>query len=309
MDDQRVGQPVVAGVDGSESSLQAVRWAAREADQRRAPLRLVAAVGWVDVPHQYGDPRTGPDLRKVLLSQARTHLADAARAAVDAVPGQEPEQEVLDGFPIPQLVAESRRAQLVVIGDRGLGGVAGLLIGSVAFALAAEGSCPVVVVRGQADTTSGPVVVGVDGSPISEAALAYAFEAAALRGAPLLAVHAWRDVPLLAVHAERDVPLDPMTWASLDWDAVERQAQADLAERLAGWREKYPDVDVQRLVAQDRPAKVLVEQSAGAQLVVVGSRGRGGLAGLLLGSVSHAVLHRAECPVAIVRTDVGAAAR
>jgi len=92
-------------------------------------------------------------------------------------------------------------AQLVVIGDRGLGGVAGLLIGSVAFALAAGGSCPVVIVRGQTDATDGPVVVGVDGSPISEAALAFAFEAAALRGAPLLAVHAWRDVPLVAVHA------------------------------------------------------------------------------------------------------------
>ena len=200
-------------------------------------------------------------------------------------------------------------AQLVVIADRGLGGVAGLLIGSVAFALAAGGSCPVVIVRGQTDATDGPVVVGVDGSPISEAALAFAFEAAALRGAPLLAVHAWRDVPLVAVHAERDVPLDPMTWASLDWDAVEQQAQAELAERLAGWRDKYPDVDVQRLVVQDRPAKVLVEQSAAAQLLVVGSRGRGGLAGLLLGSVSHAVLHRADCPVAIVRADIGAAAR
>ena len=291
------------------SSLQAVLWAVREAARRRAPLRLVAAVEWVDVPHQYGDPRTGPDLRNVLLRQARTHLAEAAQAAAKAAPDVESEQEVLDGFPIPKLVEESRTAQLVVIGDRGLGGVAGLLIGSVAFALAAGGSCPVVIVRGQTDATDGPVVVGVDGSPISEAALAFAFEAAALRGAPLLAVHAWRDVPLVAVHAERDVPLDPMTWASLDWDAVEQQAQAELAERLAGWRDKYPDVDVQRLVVQDRPAKVLVEQSAAAQLLVVGSRGRGGLAGLLLGSVSHAVLHRADCPVAIVRADIGAAAR
>ena len=108
---------------------------------------------------------------------------------------------MLDGFPIPRLVDESRTAQLMAIGDRGLGGVAGLLIGSVAFTLAAEGSCLVVIVRGQTDATDGPVVVGVDGSPISEAALAFAFEAAALRGAPLLAVHAWRDVPLVAVHA------------------------------------------------------------------------------------------------------------
>ena len=108
MDEQRVGRPVVAGVDGSESSLQAVRWAAREASRRRAPLRLVA-VGRVNVPHQYDHPRTGPDLRKVLLRQARAYLTEAAQAAVDAVPGQEPEQEVLDGFAIPRLVAESRR--------------------------------------------------------------------------------------------------------------------------------------------------------------------------------------------------------
>ena len=296
MDEQRVGRSVLVGVDGSESSLQAVRWAAREASRRRAPLRLVAAVGWVDVPHQYGDSRTGPDLREVMLRQRGVHLTEAAQAAMDAVPGQEPEQEVLEGFPIPRLVDESRAAQLVVIGDRGLGGVAGLLVGSVAFALAAQGGCPVVVVRGRADATGGPVVVGIDGSPVSEAALAFAYEAAALRSAPLLAVHAWRELFI-----------DPVTLASLDWDAVEQEAQAELAERLAGWREKYPDVDVQRLVVRDRPARVLVEQSAQAQLVVVGSRGRGGAAGLVLGSVSHAVLHRADCPVVIVRTDVEAA--
>lgn len=296
MNEQRVGRPVVAGVDGSQSSLQAVRWAAREAGRRRAPLRIVAVVGWVDVSDQYDHPRTGPDLRKVLLRQARAYLTEAARAAVEAAPGQELEQEVLDGFAIPRLVDESRAAQLVVIGDRGLGGVAGLVIGSVAFALAAQGGCPVMVVRGRADATAGPVVVGVDGSPVSEAALAFAFEAAAVRRAPLLAVHAWRDLAL-----------DPMTWPSLDWEAVEQEVQAQLADRLAGWREKYPDVDVQRLVVRDRPARVLVEQSAQAQLVVVGSRGRGGAAGLVLGSVSHAVLHRADCPVAIVRTDVEAA--
>ena len=296
MDEERVGRPVVAGVDGSQSSLQAVRWAAREAGRRRAPLRIVAAVGWVDVPHQYDHPRTGPDLRKVLQRQGRAYLTEAARAAVEVAPGQEPEQQVLDGFAIPRLVEESRAAQLVVIGDRGLGGVAGLVIGSVAFALAAQGGCPVVVVRGRADATGGPVVVGVDGSPVSEAALAFAFEAAALRRAPLLAVHAWHDLTL-----------DPMVWPSLDWEAVEQEVQAELAERLAGWREKYLDVEVQRLVVRDRPAPVLVEQSAQAQLVVVGSRGRGGAAGLILGSVSHAVLHRADCPVAIVRTEVEAA--
>ena len=298
MDDHRVGPAVVAGVDGSEPSLQAVRWAAREAGRRRAPLRLVAAVGWVTAPHQYGDPRTGPDLREVLLRQARADLADAAKAAADAAPGPEPEREVLDGFPVPRLADESRAAQLVAIGDRGRGGVAGLLVGSVAAGLAAHAGCPVVIVRGRSDATGGPVVVGVDGSPVSEAALAFAFDAAALRRAPLLAVHAWRELFI-----------DPVTLPSLDWDAVEQEEQAELAERLAGWQEKYPDVDVQRLVVRDQPAQVLVEQSAHAQLVVVGSHGRGGVTGLVLGSVDHAVLHRADCPVAIVRPNVGAAAQ
>lgn len=298
MDDRRVGRAVVAGVDGSESALQAVRWAAREAARLRAPLRLVAAVGWVTAPHQYGDPRMGPDLREVLLRQARVHLADAAQAAADAAPGAPPDQEVLDGFPIPRLADESRAAQLVAIGDRGLGGVAGLLVGSVAVGLAAHGGCPVAVVRGRWDVTGGPVVVGVDGSAVSEAALAFAFEAAALRRAPLLAVHAWRELML-----------DPVTFPSLDWAVVEQEEQAELAERLAGWQEKYPHVDVQRVVVRDRPARVLVEQSARAQLVVVGSHGHGGPAGLVLGSVGHAVLHRADCPVVIVRPDLGAGAQ
>ena len=297
MDDQRVGRAVVAGVDGSESSLQAVRWAAREASRLRAPLRLVAAVGWVTAPHQYGDPRTGPDLREVLLRQARVHLAKAAQVAADVAPGPEPDREVLDGFPVPRLADESRAAQLVAIGDRGLGGVAGLVVGSVAGGVAAHGDCPVVVVRGRWDASGGPVVVGVDGSPVSDAALGFAFEAAALRRAPLLAVHAWRELLI-----------DPVTLPSLDWAVVEQEEQAELAERLAEWQDKYPDVDVQRLVVRDRPARVLVEQSAHAQLVVVGSHGHGDLAGLVLGSIGHAVLHRADCPVAIVRPDIGAGA-
>jgi nucleotide-binding universal stress UspA family protein len=197
------------------------------------------------------------------------------------------EQEVLDGFPIPRLLDESRSAQLVVIGDRGLGGVAGLLLGSVAVALAARGDSPVAVVRGRTSATSGPVVVGVDGSPVSEAALAYAFEAADARSAELVVVYAWRDLLL-----DQSTPLD---------EAIEQQGRAELAERLAGWGGKYPDVAVRRVVVRDTPARAIVEQSVTAQLVVVGSHGRGGLGGLLLGSVSNAVLHRAECPVVVVR--------
>jgi nucleotide-binding universal stress UspA family protein len=298
MNDQRAGRPVVAGVDGSESALRAVRWAALEAARRRAPLRLVAAVPSAPATAQFAYSGTGPDPRDVLLRQARRHLAHAAQAAADAAPGSAPAQEVLDGFPIPRLIEESRSAQLVALGDRGLGGVTGLLVGSVAFALAAQGACPVVVVRGRTEAADGPVIIGVDGSRVSEAALAFAFESAALRRAPLLAVHVWWDLLL-----------DPVTFPSLDWDAMAERERAELAERLAGWGEKYPDVAVERLVARDHPARVLAEQSERAQLLVVGSRGRGGVSGLVLGSVSHAVLHRSACPVAVVRADLGSGPR
>jgi nucleotide-binding universal stress UspA family protein len=292
MNDQYAGRPVVAGVDGSESALDAVRWAAREAARRRAPLRLVAAVGRLATVHQYGDPVGGPDEQQMLLRLSRAHLAAAEQAAVEAVPGMLPEQEVLDGFPIPRLIEDSRTAQLLVIGNRGLGGVSGLLLGSVAFALGAHSACPVVVVRGRSDASDGPVVVGIDGSSLNEAALSFAFEAAAARHAPLIATHVWWDQFF-----------DPATLPEPDWDAIVRREERGLAERLAGWQEKYPDVDVEPRVARDVPARALIDLSRRAQLVVVGSRGRGGGIRSLLGSVSHAVVHRADCPVAIVRSD------
>jgi nucleotide-binding universal stress UspA family protein len=226
MDVQQAGRPVVVGVDGSESSEQAVRWAAREARRRKVPLRLVQAVDPTLTSHKYGDPGSGPDIHQIRMRAARAHLTHAARAAAEEASGVVVEQEVLDGFPIPQLLDESRSAQLVAIGDRGLGGVAGLLLGSVAVALAARGDSPVAVVRGRTSATAGPVVVGVDGSPVSEAALAYAFEAADARSAELVVVYAWRDLLL-----DQSTPLD---------EAIEQQGRAELAERLAGWGGKYP---------------------------------------------------------------------
>ncbi len=123
------------------------------------------------------------------------------------------------------------------------------------------------------------VVAGVDGSESELQAVRWA---ARLR-APLRLVAALRRAPLLAVHAWRELLIDPVTFPSLDWAVVEQEDQAELAERLAGWQETYPDIDVQRVVVRDRPARVLVEQSAQAQLVVVGSHGHGGPAGLVLG--------------------------
>lgn len=287
------GRSVVSGIDGSETALQAVRWAAAEATQRRSPLRLVSAYA-APAGRLVGDPGLGVDYRTVVRDSAARHLAAAATAATVVAPDLAVQQVLVEGFPISALQAQSVDAALVVLGDRGLGGFTGLLLGSVAVGLAAHAACPVVVVRGPEFDTSAPrvepVVVGVDGSAASEAAVAFAFEAAALRAVPLVAVHAWYDLLL-----------DPTMAPPRDADALESDEREVLAERLAGWSQKYPDVDVRRLVVHDRPARALVQESASAQLVVVGSRGRGGLAGMLLGSVSHALLHHAHCPVAVVR--------
>ena len=233
-------------------------------------------------------------LRDVVLG----HLATAAADARQVAPELDIEQVEVTGYPAPVLLGESAHAEIVVLGDRGLGGFTGLLIGSVSVEVTAHASCPVIVVRGpEPDRTvprPEPVVVGVDGSPTSEAATAFAFEAASLRGVPLVAVHVWRDVLV-------DATMAPL----LDWDVIDSDEREVLAERLAGWSEKYPDVPVRRLVARDRPARTLVEESGRAQLVVVGSRGRGGFHGLLLGSVSQALLHHAHCPVAVVRSPRG----
>ncbi|QJY48899.1 universal stress protein [Pseudonocardia broussonetiae] len=288
MDVQRADRPVVVGVDGSGAARCAVGWAAAEASRRGAPLRLVTAFAWAS-DHVVGHPGLGERYRDEMEAVARRDLAAAEGSAAAAdVPVS---TELRVGFPIGTLADEARHAQLLVVGSRGRGGVAGLLLGSVSAALAGHAACPVVVVREEAlGAAGGPVLVGVDGSPDSEAATAFAFEAAAARGVPLVAVHSWTDLAF-----------DPVAAPLMDWDAVEQSERAVLAERLAGWREKFPEVVVEREVVRDLPTHALVERSAAAQLLVVGSRGRGGAASLLLGSVSHGVLHRGRCPVAVVR--------
>jgi nucleotide-binding universal stress UspA family protein len=281
--------PIVVGIDGSSSAVDAARWAAQEAARRTAPVYLVSAFGWSGHRH-LGDPGLGR-YRESLLQDSWKTVADAARHVAEGV---EISELTLDGFPVPLLVTESRTAGLLVIGDRGLGGFTSLLIGSVAIRLAAQAECPVVVVRGEDPSDTGPVVVGVDGSPISEAALEFAFDAADSRGVPLIAVHVWNDYAVAFAVTE-----------PVEWDSVEAEESRLLAERLAGWNEKYPDVEVRRVIVSDGPAHALIEQATAskAQLVVVGSHGRGSAAGLVLGSVSHALLHHSPCPVAVVRPD------
>lgn len=290
-------RPVVAGVDGSTSSTRAVRWAAAQAAAWGSPLRLVHANVW---PWIYQPEVAGlaGDYTQALRNAAYDWLRQAADAAVEVAPGLQVETELIAASPGQLLVEESGRARLIVVGSRGLGGFTGLLVGSTTVALAAHGHCPVAVVRGLDDEpspTAGPVVLGVDGSEASEAAIAFAYEAASLRKATLIAVHAWSDVSIPASF----VPAPPM----YDWPLIQDDEERLLAQRLAGWQEKYPDVHVRRVVTEGRPAHSLLQAAVGAQLIVVGSRGRGGLSGLLLGSTSQALVHHAPCPVVVVRPE------
>ncbi|MCO1656336.1 universal stress protein [Pseudonocardia humida] len=286
-------RPVVVGIDGSESALAAARWGAVEARRRNAPLRLVTAFAWTrNRDLVAGAPELGEQYRSDLRVHAERQLADAVAVAERTVPDRPVDGSVVVGSPIGALGEEARHAQLLVLGSRGRGGLTGLLIGSVAVALAPKAACPVVVVRGEdrEPGNSAPVVLGVDDSPAGDAAIAFAFEAAAARGAPLVAVHAWLE------HI-----YDAQIALMVDAAGTEEQVRSTLARRLAGWTQKYPTVPLTLDVARDAPARALVERSRDAQLVVVGSRGHGNLAGLVLGSVSHALLQHSHCPVAVVR--------
>ncbi|MCC8246598.1 universal stress protein [Saccharothrix luteola] len=282
--------PIVVGVDGSESALRAVRWAAEEAARHRVPLRLLHAY----LLPKRGYPElvlSGHDVREAFEEQGRQWLHTAAASVRDLVP--EVGTSVVAAQPAAAMVAASRDARLVVLGSQGLGGFLGMVVGSVAVSVAAHGRSPVVVVRGPHPAT-GPVVLGVDGSPAGEAAIGFAFEEASARDAALTALIAW--TPLLAGTPYADK-------VRVHWDEMEEQQRQLLAQRLAGWQEKFPDVAVDRRVVRERAAKALLDAGRDAQLLVVGSRGRGGFAGLLLGSTSQAMVYHAPCPLAVVRAD------
>lgn len=283
-------RPVVVGVDGSDSATQAVRWAALEAARRGAPLLLVHV--WTPVPVGVPHAATLGPYQDGLIDQGKAWLTEASAVAQETAPGLTTDTGLAGGSVAGHLIGRSATAELVVLGSRGLGGFTGLLVGSTAVALAAHGHCPVVVVRG-VDATDverdGPVVVGVDGPSARHEAIHLAFHAASLRRAPLVAVHAWSDLPITTV------------WElSATWHMIEHGESETLTKQLAPYREQFPDVTVEQVVVRDRPAHALLDHARSAQLVVVGSRGRGGFRGLLLGSTSQALIHHAACPVAVV---------
>jgi len=288
--------PIVVGVDGSDAALHAVRWAAAEARQRRRGLRLVHAINDVSLSYPRALP-TRQDLRGVLRMRGQRLLRAARDVAREVAPEIDLHLELSYDGPTPVLLAESASASLLVLGTKGLRPVGRILTGSVSVALAARAECPVALVRGhvaeEAPPTEGPVVVGVDGSPASEEAIGIAFEEASWRKTPLVALHSWDDAFLAGVFEE--------TRWTLDKPAVEEHERELLAQRIAGWQEKYPDVRVDRVVVRGHPAERLLDVADGAQLIVVGSRGRGGLVGMVLGSTSQSVMSYALCPVIVAR--------
>lgn len=265
---------IMAAADGTETSKAAVRWAAREASRRNLPLRVTHVYDWEWREARY-------DTSNQYFDLARKHAEDLTAAAVhEARVGAmnvEVEGDPVIGRVTPRLLAECETAQMVVLGSRGRGGFSGLPLGSVSERVATHAPCPVVVVRGRGgDLTEGPVAVGVDSSPSAEHVLSVAFEEASGRNTTLIAVRA----------------CGPGSQA---------EERAALDKQLAPWHDKYPEVPVDVVLTGESAAAALVAASTTAQLVVVGSRGHGIIAGTLLGSVSLQLLHHADCPVYIAR--------
>jgi len=279
---------IVVGVDGSAASGAALGWAATEAARRGCELAVVHVFDWRVIGARA--PIGGP-----LTEDARARAEQLVAAAVDhakaTVPGLTVHGEALRGSTGATLVAESASAELVVLGSRGRGGFASLLLGSVGQQVATHATGPVVIVRGRPEPT-GPIVVGVDGSDAADEALGIAFDEAKIRGTGIVAIRVYSPPTTWGT----DVP--PILEAPEERRKIELEA---LLDDLAPWKEKYADVPIEAVVLDGHPAEVLTGLSGTAQLIVVGTRGHGGFSGLLLGSVSLQLLHHSDCPVLITR--------
>lgn len=284
-----VRDTILVGVDGSEGSRAAVRWAAREAELRHIDLTLL---------HVYQEVWARADLPDrtlvdVARNEAEAIAADARQVARDAAPAMTVRADAVAGDAAAALVDAAASAGLLVVGNRGRGGFASLMLGSVGQRVATHASVPTVVVRGLLPRPDEPVTVGVDLSPTGGYILQAAFEEAALHHRPLIAVRAY-EPPLPLWSPGLPVELRPQ-----EYEADERRA---LDQALAPWRDKFPDVAVEARLIHGDPTRVLVGLSHTAQLIVVGGHAASGIAGTLLGSVSLKLLHHADCPVLIART-------
>jgi len=287
---------IVVGVDGSSGSRVAVQWAADDAKLRNVPLTLVHVIP--ATAGEWLESSLVPEWMRGQRARGRQVIDEALEIANESCRRGPPQLycEMPSALAVLGLVDQSKDADLVVVGCLGTGTLRGRHMGSVSSGLVYHAHCPVAVIHDgvelNADAERAPVLVGIDGSPESELATAIAFDEASRRKVGLTALHAWSDESVF----DEIVTRAGRRWAELR--AVQDEA---LAERLAGWGERYPDVSVRRLIVRDEPARQLVDQSELAQLVVLGSHGRGGFAGMLLGSISAAVVLMARVPVIVAR--------
>jgi nucleotide-binding universal stress UspA family protein len=280
---------IIAGVDGSSQSLLATEWAAEEAMRRRLSLRLVhAEIPWLyDLPIA---PRAGA-VHTGLLSDGHEVLDEAVALARTCAPGVQVEAELVTGAAARTLLERAQDAAMIVLGGHGTGVLTGVLLGSTALQVVTHTPVPAVVVRSR-EPSRRQVTLGLDRAGTQEPAIRFAFEEAALRRARLRVIHVWSHPASSGPGAVQPLVYDPQV--------VTEEERRVLGESLAVWCEKFPEVDVFSEVEHGRPVPILAGVSARADLLVVGTRGRGGFVGLLLGSVSHALLHHAHCPVAVV---------
>ena len=278
-------KPVVVGVDGSEESLLAAEWAALEARRHGLPLRIVSTPALVPHVQAY---QLSPAVADALRAAATRALRTAVGRAEEVAPGLTITTDLLSGPPAPAVAGSGSDAAMLVVGARGAGGFAAMLLGSVSRYAAARAPCPVIVVRQANMAVHQEVVVGIrDPQEISEA-LTFAFEEAAARHADLMAVHAWHWFPsVLRSPVDQDAPFHP--------EQISGQAVHSLSAVLYQWRQKYPAVRVRQDVIRGHPARILANYSVRSDLVVIGRHADPGI-----GSIQHALLDHARGPVAVV---------
>ncbi|MFJ9008319.1 universal stress protein [Streptomyces canus] len=285
-------RPITAGIDGTEESIAALDWAAREAVRRDVALRVVHA--WRFQPYEGIDAGD----RDTQEGWARDAVGEAVRTVTGRHTGLDVSTEVVEGGSVDVLVAAAADAELLVLGSRGHGPVVGFLLGSVGQQVIAETARPVVLVRAgdqaTAEASGREIVVGQEGDPEDSAdVLRFAFATAAARGATVRAVRAWTLPPVFAYSPGSLKLLD-------EAGGLEPYEKKALASALQPWRERFPGVPVVEHIEMGSAGQVLLSVTARAQLMVVGRRARRTAVGARIGSVAHGVLHHADCPVAVV---------